>query len=62
MITVQILINGQVIFARSARNVGATAHKDIYVYHVDDGRVVLHNRNDRAVALARRILEDVEEP
>jgi hypothetical protein len=53
MITVQILINGQVVVARSARNVGTAEKKDIYVYHVDDGRTLYHDRTNGAVVLER---------
>ena len=62
MITVQILINGQVILARTARNVGAAAKADTYTYHVDDGNVLTHTRSDGAVALAMMMLESIEEP
>ena len=62
MITVQILINGEVVLARSARNVGEAAKMDTYTYHVDDGRVLTHTRSDGAVVLARMMLEAVQEP
>jgi len=63
MITVAILINGQPILTRSARNIGLAndltgAHK----YKVDDGRMLTHHRGDGALALAKRMLDGIEEP
>ena len=63
MITVQILINNRVILARSARNMGHTLHDhELYEYHVDDGRVLKHKRKDGAVALAKMLIDGIEEP
>lgn len=63
MITVSILINGHPIITRSARNIGLAndlsgAHK----YKVDDGRILTHHRGDGAVALAKQLLDGIQEP
>ena len=69
MITVQILINGQVILARSARNVGSAGESndegyptDMCLYHVDDGSTIKHKRSDGAVKLAHLLLDTIKEP
>ena len=65
MITVAILINGQPIMARSARNTGFTRPcKGDWktIYNCDDGSQVLHNPEDGAVALAIKMLRTIKEP
>lgn len=62
MITVQILINGQVILARSARNVEPKLDVEESMYKVDDGTIIKHRRCDGAVELARLMLDTIEEP
>ena len=60
MITVQVLINGQVIACRSARNVG-TDCKLRTKYFVDDGTEILHKREDGAIKLAISMLKLIKE-
>lgn len=60
MITVQILINGEVIYARTAVNKGK-ANKELSKYEVDTGETLLHDRNDGAVKLAKKLLETIKE-
>ena len=62
MITVQILINGRVILARSARNANPKVDDEESVYHVDDGSVIYHKRGDGAVKLAKAMLDGIREP
>jgi hypothetical protein len=63
MITVQILINGQVLIARSARNVGnPTKEPGWSRYEVDDGRLLDHRRSDGAARLAIAMLDGVTDP
>lgn len=59
MITVAILINGQPIAARSAVNIEecASGHK----YKLDDGKTLLHRREDGAVKLAIEMLKTIKE-
>jgi hypothetical protein len=62
MITVQILINGEVIIARSAVNLGNASPPGWCLYEVDDGRVLAHERAAGAVKLAMGLLAGVTEP
>ena len=62
MLTVQVLINGQVIFARSCRNIAGPGPEGHCIYHADDGVQIEHRRQDGAVVLARKLLDYVEEP
>jgi len=61
MITVQILINGRVILARSARNVDPKVDAEESTYKVDDGSIIKHRRADGAVKLAKKLLDTIEE-
>lgn len=60
MITVAILINGQPIAARSAVNVGQldSGHHE---YKLDDGKTIIHRRDDGAVKLAIEMLKHIQE-
>ena len=62
-ITVTILINGQPIYTRSARNVSQSGTKDdeISMYKVDTGEVIAHKRKDGAVKLAKKMLDTIRE-
>lgn len=62
MITVAILINGQPILARSARNTGKVLADGCTVYDVDDGSKVHHRREDGATKLAQKLLKTIKEP
>jgi len=62
MITVQILINGVVVLARSARNVDPKVDAEESTYKVDDGSTIKHRRADGAVKLAKLMLDTVVEP
>ena len=61
MITVQILINGQVILARSARNVDPRVGAEESTYKVDDGSIIKYKRDDGAVKLAKKMLDTIRE-
>jgi len=60
MITVQVLINGQVIACRSARNYGEKSN-GFTRYVVDDGNEILHKREDGAISLAIDLLTLIKE-
>ena len=62
MITIQILINGVVIFARSARNQLKQDKRGRALYHCDSGQKIWHRREDGAVRLAHKLLDTIEEP
>jgi len=59
MITVNILINGQPIFTRSAvrTHTGKINH-----YACDDGTVIRHEYDHGAVRLAMKMLKTIKEP
>lgn len=67
MITVQISINGETIFARTAANTkrktakSARENTDTYVYKVDDGSKIEHNKEDGAIELAKKMLDTIHE-
>ena len=66
MLTVAILINGNPIMARSAVNTGTTDKLDKHevkrtIYKVDDGSSILHDPDDGAVALAKKLLDTIVE-
>ena len=65
MITVAILINGNVVYARTAVNVADhfdTKMGNCCKYKLDDGSVVLHKQEDGAVKLAKKMLDTIQEP
>lgn len=57
MITVQILINGEAIYVRSAVN----RLKETGYYISDDGKKIKHDPKDGAVPLAIKMLEQIKE-
>jgi len=60
MITVNILINGQPLFTRSAwRTKGKSGEK--CTYKLDDGSTVKHNYDDGAIPLAKKLLDTIQE-
>ncbi len=60
MLTVAILINGNPIMARSAVR-GKRLPDGRVAYLVDDGATVQHDPDDGAVALARKLLDRIDE-
>jgi hypothetical protein len=60
MITVAILINGNPIAARSAVNIEECA-SGYHKYKLDDGKTLLHRREDGAVKLAIEMLKSIKE-
>ena len=60
MITVAILINAQPVAARTAVNVGEAAN-GFHRYKLDDGRTLLHRREDGMVKLAQAMLKTIKE-
>ena len=70
MITVSILINGKVLFARTASNKTKEYSKKypdvlaegVNYYKVDDGQDIFHRPDDGAVKLAILMLKLIKEP
>lgn len=62
MISVQILINGNVVLSRTARNVVPQVDAEESTYAVDDGSIIKHKREDGAVKLAKKMLDTIREP
>lgn len=61
MITVSISINGEPIFARSARNQdGETNNKSETKYITDAGDVIWHDRENGAIELAKEMLDSIK--
>ena len=61
MITVNILINGQPIFTRSAvRTAGKPG--GLCAYKLDDGSTLTHEYDHGAVKLAMKMLKTIREP
>lgn len=58
MITVAILINGQPIVAKNAVNTGKLTKKG-HKYVADGGDIIYHNRDDGAVAIAKKLLDTI---
>lgn len=62
MITVAIIINGHPLMARSAYRIKEPYMKgDSAEYRVDDGTTILHNPEQGAVELAKKLLETIKE-
>jgi hypothetical protein len=62
MITVNILINGQAIFTRSAHRRTSRHNKGSkYAYLLDDGTELYHEYDSGAVALAIEMLKTIKE-
>lgn len=59
MITVNIAINGTVILARSATNIGK--NENVCKYQVDDGSIIEHDFDGGAVELAIKMLRTIKE-
>ncbi|GAF67593.1 unnamed protein product [marine sediment metagenome] len=60
MITVTIAINGQVILARSSVNQKKKKYGKT-IYKCDNGSIILHNSDDGAVELAKKMLDTIKE-
>jgi len=66
VLTVSVSINGNPLYTRSCVN-RTSKHrskcktKNINAYEVDDGRVILHNVDHRAVKLAIEMLKGIKE-
>lgn len=61
MISVQININGNCIMARSAVRIKDKDDNGDATYKVDDGKIIKHNPNKGAVALAQKLLDCIIE-
>lgn len=59
MLTVSISVNGKAIYTRSAVNIKQMKH--FANYKLDDGTILLHNTNDGAVVLAKKMLDTIVE-
>lgn len=60
MITVSIAINGEPIAARSAKNTTIQNDQGQTKYITDAGDVIWHNQSDRAVVLAKKMLDTIQ--
>jgi len=61
MITVNILINGKALIARSAVNQLKTDKDGFDTYKTDCGQIIKHKRKDGPVILAKKMLDLVKE-
>jgi hypothetical protein len=61
VLTVSILINGQPIYTRTARNTSRTDDKGSTVYELDTGDILFHKPKHGAVALAKKMLDTIVE-
>lgn len=61
MITVQVQINGNTVFSRSAVRV-ELLEDNHGRYEIDEGSILTHDRDDGAVELAKKLLDTVDEP
>ena len=61
MITVNILINGQPIFTRSAENIKVKPDNENSIYQLDTGYFLEHKRKDGAIKLAIKMLKTIKE-
>ena len=62
MITVSISINGETIYTRTAVNIGrVSSDTGEYVYELDDASYIRHHPNAGAVALAKVMLDTINE-
>lgn len=65
MITVQVLINGQVLFCRSASNISDDKHYkkkgEIHKYKCDDGRIIEHRPSEGVIPLCKKMLDTIQE-
>lgn len=61
MITVSILINGQPLFTRSARNQDDEQNEKLETKYVTDANdVIWHDRNNGAIELAKKMLDTIK--
>lgn len=61
MITVAILINGQPLYTRSAVNMEETDKHGMTRYRLDDGSDIWHDPDFGAKALAKKMIESIQE-
>jgi hypothetical protein len=61
MITVTIFINDTPIITRGAVNTGEVDKQGRTIYKVDDGRILKHKREDKAIKLVKMMLDGVVE-
>ena len=62
MITVSISVNGEVVYARSARRQEADINPDgINTYQTDSGEIVEHFYGHGIIPLAKKILDTIKE-
>lgn len=61
MLTVVIMINGEPVFTRSAVRV-EDLEDNHGRYEVDEGSELVHDRDEGAVELARKLLDTIDEP
>lgn len=61
MITVAILINGNLLMARSAVNQAKQNDKGETMYVTDSSEIVWHKREDGALKLAHKLLDTIRE-
>ncbi len=63
MLTVQILVNNQVIYARAAKNVSSVNIKknEPNAYKIDTGKIISHIPNNGACNLAKKLIDTIVE-
>jgi hypothetical protein len=61
MITVAILINGNPLMARSAKDTGYKTPDGSKIYLCDTGEKIIHHRDAGAVELAIKLLRTIRE-
>jgi len=61
MITVNISINTNTIFTRTATRIKDPDKNGMATYHVDNGQIIKHKPEDGAVVLASKMLETIKE-
>ena len=61
MITVSISINAEPIYGRTAVNTGHQKEGGFMEYRLDDGSVIWYLPRHGAIALAKRMLDTIEE-
>ena len=63
MISVQILINGKVVYCRSAVNISPKGvnGKEANAYQVDTGETIFHTPDRGAIVLSKKMLDTIHE-
>lgn len=60
--SISLGVNDRIITGRSCYNTGETDGEGRHKYQVDTGEIVWHDRDEGAVALAKKLLDTIEDP